>query len=48
VLTRRVSLSAREKALVAARSLAATAVRPPRPRGPGAPPAGRTAGEAGK
>jgi 15-cis-phytoene synthase len=35
VLTRRVSLSPREKALVAARSLAATAVRPPRPRGPG-------------
>ena len=34
VLTRRVSLSAREKALVAARSLATTAVRPPRPRGP--------------
>ena len=35
VLTRRVSLSAREKALVAARSLATTAVRPPRLRGPG-------------
>jgi 15-cis-phytoene synthase len=35
VLTRRVSLSAREKALVAARSLVATMVRPPRPRGPG-------------
>jgi 15-cis-phytoene synthase len=34
VLTRRVSLSAREKALVAAKSLAVTAVRPPRPRGP--------------
>ena len=37
VLTRRVSLSAREKALVAARSLAATVVRPPRPRRPGPP-----------
>ena len=35
VLTSRVSLSAREKALVAARSLATTAVRPPRLRGPG-------------
>ena len=34
VLTRRMSLSTREKALVAARSLAATVVRPPRPRGP--------------
>ena len=34
VLTRRVSLSAREKALVAARSLATAVVRPPRPRGP--------------
>jgi phytoene synthase len=35
VLTRRVSLSAREKALVAARSLGATVLRPPRPRGSG-------------
>jgi 15-cis-phytoene synthase len=35
VLTTRVSLPAREKALVAARSLVATVVRPPRPRGPG-------------
>jgi phytoene synthase len=34
VLTRRVSLPAREKALVAAKSLAATVLRPPRPRGP--------------
>ena len=42
VLTSRVSLSAREKALVAARSLATTAVRPPRPRrsGPSSPAAG--------
>jgi phytoene synthase len=35
VLTRRVSLSAREKALVAVRSLAVAALRPPRPRGAG-------------
>jgi 15-cis-phytoene synthase len=44
VLTRRVSLSAREKALVAARSLGATVLRPPHPRGPGrsAPTAGAT------
>ena len=34
VLTRRVSLPAREKALVAVRSLAATALRPPGPRRP--------------
>jgi len=42
VLTRRVSLSAGEKALVAVRSLAATVVRPPRPRrsGPSSPAAG--------
>jgi 15-cis-phytoene synthase len=42
VLTRRVSLSAGEKALVAARSLAATVVRPPRPRrsGPSSPAGG--------
>jgi phytoene synthase len=42
VLTRRVSLSAREKALVAARSLGATVLRPPRPRssGPSAPTTG--------
>jgi 15-cis-phytoene synthase len=45
VLTRRVSLSAGEKALVAVRSLAATALRPPRPRGPGT---SRPATEAGK
>src|SRR5215472_15226229 len=39
VLSRRVSLSAGEKALVAVRSLAATVVRPPRPRrsGPSSP-----------
>jgi 15-cis-phytoene synthase len=44
VLTRRVSLSAGEKALVAVRSLAATVVRPPRPRrsGPSSPAAGVT------
>jgi phytoene/squalene synthetase len=38
VLTRRVSLSAREKAAVAVKSLAAAAVRPPRrrPRPPAA------------
>jgi 15-cis-phytoene synthase len=35
VLTHRVSLSAGEKALVAAKSLAVTVVRPPRPRGRG-------------
>jgi 15-cis-phytoene synthase len=36
VLTRRVSLSAREKAAVAVRSLAGTVLRPPAPRGPSA------------
>ena len=40
VLTRRVSLSAGEKALVAVRSLAATVVRPPRRPGPSSPAAG--------
>jgi hypothetical protein len=35
VLNRRMSLSTKEKAMVAARSLAATVVRPPRPRAPG-------------
>jgi 15-cis-phytoene synthase len=45
VLTRRVSLSTREKALVAARSLAVTVLRPPLPRRPAAlpAPAARTA-----
>jgi 15-cis-phytoene synthase len=40
VLSRRVSLSAREKVLVAARSLGATVLRPPRPR-PGVREGGR-------
>ena len=44
VLTRRVSLSAGEKALVAVRSLATTVVRPPRSRRPG--PSGQAAGAA--
>jgi phytoene synthase len=53
VLTRRVSLPAREKALVAARSLGATVLRPPRPRAsgtalPGAPAARRPTREAGR